>query len=116
MSHLPIINVFDSGWWRVRSTGAAGFIPAFLNLSDPRPAKEQIATAYCMGWTETPPFILDCDPNDEYLITLTFRERILGTFTSTAVTDFRGELVIIFECDFVVVLGDNPSGNCARLT
>lgn len=35
---------------RYNAAAAVGFIPTFLDLDDPRPAKEQIAERYVSGW------------------------------------------------------------------
>jgi hypothetical protein len=43
-----------------------GYLPGFLDLDDPRPAKEQLNSNYIAGWSPFKGFTMGLDGNLEY--------------------------------------------------
>jgi hypothetical protein len=66
-------------------TDQAGLIPSFLNWNDPRPAREQFASAYIGGWGKTMPewtmegwsICYPGDPKHDPLFRITLRDETI---------------------------------------
>ena len=85
-----------------------GFIPMFLNESDPRPAKEQLHANYSHGggWSPMEGFTLErsrlCYPGDPPLVPL-------------AMMELRNETIVVYECSFVCITQKDGSFEVARM-
>lgn len=77
-----------------------GFIPTFLNDSDPRPAKEQINYNYIGGWCPMPEFKLLPNGSLEYP-----GDPILPML---AMTRLRDEIIRVYEFAWVSI--EQPDG------
>ena len=84
-----------------------GFIPTFLSLADPRPAKEQFDTAYVGGWSPFPKFTLH--PNK----TLTYPGD--PPMKPLAETSFRDEKIYVYESAWVAIVQPDGSYEIARM-
>jgi len=78
-----------------------GFLPCFLSENDPRPAREQFNRNYIGGWRPLKGFTLGADgtlcyPGDPPLLPL-------------AETRLRGEVIRLYECEWVVII--QPDGS-----
>ncbi len=90
----------------------AGFIPGFLSVHDPRPAVEQIADNYAHGggWNS---------------FTHVFRPDFANLEMHSTVGDppircmamsiLRGEIIMLFEHDWLVIIQPDGTWDCARL-
>lgn len=84
-----------------------GYIPGFLDLDDPRPAKDQIRTKYVGGWFPFKGFVmLQGDrlmyPGDPTMIPL-------------AETRLRDEIIRYYPSSWVVITQPDGSWEVARL-
>jgi hypothetical protein len=86
-----------------------GFIPGFLDADDPRPAKEQIDSAYQHGggWQSRKDFKINEDgslsyPGDPPLHPI-------------AMAGIRDELVVVYPHSWVVIMQNNDTFDVARI-
>jgi hypothetical protein len=87
-----------------------GLLPTFLDLNDPRPAREQLDANYQHGggWQPFEGFAFDREhqtikyPGDPPMHAL-------------AVMMLRNEMVILFECDWVMILQKDGSYEICRM-
>jgi hypothetical protein len=87
--------------WLIKSGVDLGFLPAFLNERDPRPAKEQINSAY-QHWNPLVGFKLmvsGTDPLDSVLEHVQSEERM----EALAMCRLGSEWVFLFEYEFVAI-------------
>jgi len=91
-----------------------GYIPSFLSLDDPRPAREQIATTYIGGWHHFHGFTLRHDNS------LTYPSDPL-TYPSDppmrplASAQFRDELLVFYPHAWFAIIQPDRSFEIARL-
>lgn len=92
------------------SPAALGFIPQFLDESDPRPAREQLDANYSHGggWVPIEGFTLD--PSHE-----TLRYPGDPPYRAVAGTTLRNETVVVFERSWVAVIQPGGSFEVARM-
>jgi len=85
-----------------------GIIPTFLDADDPRGVKEQFNDRYIGGWHPFPGFTLDKksmqlkypgDPPTEM----------------RSIMFFKGEVIILYEFDWVLVLAKDGSWEVCRM-
>jgi hypothetical protein len=92
---------------------AAGYLPLMLSVWDKRGAVEQLDAAYAHGggWHDFKGFSLNRHADGSYGLAYPgdpeMRER--------SRTQLRGETIILFECDWVVVEQQNGSFRAARM-
>lgn len=84
-----------------------GFLPAFLNEEDPRPAGEQFNTNYVGGWNPFPGFTMTEDgalqyPEDPPLIPI-------------GCTTLRDEVILFYPYAFVAIKQHDGSFEAARM-
>ena len=99
-----------------RFSGAAGLVPDFLNLLDPRPAIEQIDENYQHGggWRDFVGFKLVYDPADPQSSVLKFSGD--PEMRAKAIIDFRREVIILYDGDWCAVIRPDGSHRIARLS
>lgn len=98
-------------WWldaRHSYPDALGWIPTFLDLHDPRPAREQFAERYVSGWDPFHGFSFD-----RATLTLSYpgdppMQPIAGTL-------FRDESVLVYRHAWVLVMQPDGAWECARM-
>lgn len=83
-----------------------GFIPGFLDEADPRPAREQFDDRYVGGWRPLPKFRLDG---------VTLRYPGDPPMKPYAMIQFRDEIILAYEGDFVVIVQPDGSFEGARM-
>lgn len=83
-----------------------GFLPAFLNEEDPRPAGEQFNTNYVGGWNPFPGFTMEDNtlqyPGDPPLIPI-------------GCTTLRDEVILFYPYAFVAIKQHDGSFEAARM-
>lgn len=85
-----------------------GFIPEFLSVDNPEPARVQINNTYISGWIEFRGFKMDPEthvltyPEDPPLIPL-------------AQARLRDELIVFYDCSWVAVIQPDGSFETARI-
>jgi len=85
-----------------------GYIPGFLNIGDPRPAREQIAANYISGWHPFQGFTLNEEnghleyPNDPPMMPI-------------ATTQLRDEVIVLYEHDWLMIMQKDNTWEVARL-
>jgi hypothetical protein len=85
-----------------------GFIPGFLDLDDPRTAKEQFDAHYVSGWSPFEGFTFDLDtgvlkyPGDPPMKAL-------------SAMIFRDELILLFDSGWVMVVQPDKSWEICRM-
>jgi hypothetical protein len=84
-----------------------GLIPSFLDIDDPRPAREQFDEKYIGGWRPQPGFKLKdryslCYPGDPPLKPL-------------AALPFRDELILIYLYGYVAIFQPDQSFEASRM-
>ncbi len=84
-----------------------GYIPSFLSVNDPRPAREQIASAYCGGWSSFHGFTMLHSgnlsyPGDPEIMLL-------------AETRLRNEIIRFYYCAWLAIIQPDGSFEVARL-
>lgn len=84
-----------------------GYIPSFLSLSDPRPAKEQIHSAYISGWHSFPGF--EMAPNGDMLYPGDPPTKLL------AEAKFRDETLRFYEHAWLAIVQPDGSFEVSRL-
>lgn len=84
-----------------------GFIPTFLSLADPRPAKEQFDTGYVGGWTPFKGFRMSEDR------TLTYPGD--PPMKPLAETNFRDEKIYVYQSAWVAVVQPDGSHEICRM-
>lgn len=97
-----------------RYLGAAGIVPQFLSGKDPRPAVEQIDTAYAHGggWREFAGFTL-VNNGDETEIHLVYPGE--PPMRAKAYARLRDELIVLFDLDWCAIIQPDGAHNIARL-
>lgn len=96
MNHPPVLILNP----RYSDPNYFGLIPSFLDLDDPRPAKEQFAERYVYGgWRPQDGFIADPnglptlhypgDPPLEPIAVMTFREELIFVYLHGYVSIFQ---------------------------
>jgi hypothetical protein len=88
---------------------AWGFIPGYLDEADPRPARAQFDERYPGGWSPAPTAL----KFERKQMVLTYPGD--PPFAARGALQFRGELLILFESDFVVILQSDGTWQCARM-
>lgn len=90
-----------------------GFIPQFLDESDPRSAVEQIDTAYQHGggWRDFKGFQLAGGGGDPYFLTYPGDPHMRELSRAT----LRDETLVFFKCSWLAVIQPNGSFRVARL-
>jgi hypothetical protein len=87
-----------------------GLLPGFLNLLDPRPAKEQFDEKYSHGggWLTSPTtFKLD----EKGLHAVEYGEH----FFPIAEINFRNERIILHDCSYVAIVQEDGTFEVARM-
>jgi hypothetical protein len=93
----------------IGSAEAWGFIPGFLDESDPRPPREQFNERYVGGWMPGPPGLsFDFDT-----VTLTYPGD--PPMTPISVMQFRTEWILLFPSSWVLILQPGGSWEVARM-
>jgi len=87
---------------------AVGYIPDFLNLSDPRPAAEQFHTNYIGGWNSFKGFHMN--PDDH---TLSYSGD--PDMPVLAEIPFRDETILIYPHSWVAITQPDDSYDIARM-
>jgi hypothetical protein len=97
-----------------RNIARAGLLPQFLNENDPRGAVAQINEAYAHGggWHEFEGFKLVWD-HAWHIVGLAYPED--PTMWELSRCQFRDELVVLCESDWVAVIQKNGAFNVARI-
>jgi hypothetical protein len=86
-----------------------GYIPAFLDPDDPRPAREQIDEKYFGGWRPGPRGLrFDVDS-----LALSYPGDPPKTPISALL--FRQELLLLYESDWLVIVQRDHSWEVARI-
>ena len=89
-----------------RNIDELGFLPAFLNEEDPRPAGEQFNTNYVGGWNPIPAFTMKDYtlqyPGDRPLIPIGY-------------TTLRDEVILFYPYAFVAIKQHDGSFEAARM-
>jgi hypothetical protein len=86
-----------------------GFIPGFLDESDPRPAREQFNERYRGGWMPAPPG-LKLDPAT---VSLTYPGD--PPMRPVSVGQFRSEMLLLYPSSWVCILQKDGSWEVARM-
>lgn len=84
-----------------------GFIPSFLDINDARSAREQFSTNYVSGWSAFAGFKLHKNghlsyPGDPEL-------------EPKAMLQFRGELILVYDCAWVLVMQKDGTFEVSRM-
>lgn len=95
-------------WYLLRPQVNLGFLPMFLQESDPRPAKEQIHERYVVGWNDFKGFTMDPET-----MVLSYPED--PPTMPLAWTQFRQEKVVLYEHDWVAIIQKDGSFEVARI-
>ncbi len=92
---------------------AVGFIPQFLNENDPRPAVEQIDTAYRHGggWMDFKGFQLAGGGDDPYFLTYPGDPAMRELSRAT----LRDETLVLFTSSWFAVIQPDGSFRVARI-
>jgi hypothetical protein len=87
---------------------ALGFIPEFLSVDNPEPAKEQIHNTYCSGWHAFQGFTME--PETHVL-------KYPGDpkFPPLAQARLRDELILFYDCAWVAIVQKDGSFEISRL-
>lgn len=85
-----------------------GFIPAFLNKDDPRPAKEQFNEHYVGGWNSFKGFTFD-EKKGTLKYTGDPLMHVIGALT------FRDEVILLFPSAWVLILQMDGTWDVARM-
>jgi hypothetical protein len=85
-----------------------GFIPEFLSIDNPQPAKEQIHNTYVSGWHAFQGFTMDPETH-----VLTYPED--PPFPPLAQARLRDELILFYDCAWVAIVQKDGSFEIARL-
>lgn len=85
-----------------------GFIPGFLNASDPRPAVEQIKENYIGGWLPFAKFKLNVET-----MTLTYPGD--PPMRPISLMIFRDEKLFLYESSWVLIMKPDQSWEVSRL-
>lgn len=85
-----------------------GFIPDFLDETDPRPAREQLAERYIGGWNPFKGFAFDA-------ATMTLRYEDDPVLLPESALLFRDETLLIYQSDWVLILQKDNSFEISRM-
>jgi hypothetical protein len=84
-----------------------GYIPDFLDETDPRPAKEQIDDRYIGGWMPQPGWTIGPDGS--------FRYPGDPPMVPQVSIEFNGELLLLLRYSFLAIVQRDGSFEVARL-
>ena len=104
----PVFAKIGTGG-RLSLEDICGFIPTFLSLADPRPAREQLDSAYQHGggWRPQTGFTMHGGMSLHYPGDPAFRP--------LAMARFRDEKIVIYEHEYVAVIQPDGSFEVSRM-
>lgn len=100
--------------WYETYAGAAGIIPEFLSVADPRPAKEQLHEGYAHGggWQKFDGFELSPARVTQGM---TINYQGDPPYKAVAWVRLRDELIVVFQGAWVAVIQPGGSYEIARM-
>ena len=104
----PVFAKIGTGG-RLSLEDICGFIPTFLSLADPRPAREQLDSAYQHGggWRPQTGFTMHGGMSLHYPGDPPFRP--------LAMARFRDEKIVIYEHEYVAIIQPDGSFEASRM-
>jgi len=104
----PVFAKIGTGG-RLSLADICGFIPTFLSLADPRPAREQLDSGYQHGggWRPQTGFTMHGGMSLHYPGDPAFRP--------LAMARFRDEKIVIYEHEYVAVIQPDGSFEVSRM-